>query len=261
MLIQIKKDRYLFSKIEVFLNFIDPEAILDLYNCRPLMFKRRSLRILSKLVLQILIGLFATSCTTLLYIAPKKVDCTGTSDQKCFLIRRSQTGNWIMHYQDIEGFDYELGFSYKIKVKKEKIKDSPLDVSTYRYVLVQVLEQRDMTDDLELNDLLGKEWILESLTWNGTQYGVEGQPPSLRFEQENKITGNGGCNKLFSSFTVEGRTISMNEIGSTRMMCEGKMELEEAFIDILGMKLRAIFDSGKLVLTSEGSNRMIFKQN
>ena len=221
----------------------------------------RTSRIIWQHVLVVLIALCTAACSTLLYVAPKKVDCIGTSDEKCYLIRRSATGNWIMHYQEIEGFEYELGFSYKLKVRKENIKNPLAEGSTIRYILIKVLEQKDVTEDIELNDLSGKEWILESMTWKGIQYGVEEKPPSLRFELENKITGYGGCNNLFSTYSLDGRTIKINEIGSTKMMCEGKMELEQAFIGILGVKLRAIFDSGKLVLSSEGGDRLIFKHN
>ena len=89
-----------------------------------------------------------SSCTSTLYVAPKQVDCTGASAQKCYLIRRSAEGNWIMHYQEIQGLDYELGYSYKIKVKKENIKNVPMDGASYIYHVVDVLEKRDVTEEI-----------------------------------------------------------------------------------------------------------------
>ena len=209
----------------------------------------------------VIVCLIFNSCASTLYVAPKKVDCSGVAAQKCYLVRSGPADNWIMHYQDIAGFDYELGFSYRIKVKREKIKNPPADGSTFRYVLVEVLEQKDVTEDIEIDDLLGKEWKLEYLMLNNIQYGVDEHAPTLKFEKDGKVNGTGGCNKLFSTFLLTGRTINFNEVGSTRMMCEGKMELEEAFVKLLNMELRAIFDDGKLVFSGNGGNRMIFDHN
>jgi len=216
---------------------------------------------LAQSLILLLFTLSFFSCTSKLYVAPKQVDCTGASSQKCYLVRTSTEGNWIMHYQEINGFEYEPGFSYKIKVKREKRKHVSMDGSSYKYILVDILEQKDAAESIALEDLLGKEWILEYLKWEDSQYGIEGTSPTLRFEQSGKVSGNGGCNNLFSTFTLDGRTINMEEIGSTRMMCEGKMELEEAYMKFLNMEIRAIFSDGKLVLSTDGGNRMIFRPN
>ena len=162
-----------------------------------------------------------------------------------------------MHYQEIQGLDYELGYSYKIKVKKENIKNVPMDGTSYIYHVVDVIEKRDVTEDLALEDLLDKEWELEYLNLNTVQYGVEDKVPTLKFEREGKAGGFGGCNNFFSAFTVDGRTIQLGDIGSTRMMCEGSMELEQAYFQFLGFEMRAIFSDGKLVLSTDGGNRMI----
>lgn len=81
------------------------------------------------------------SCTSTLYVAPKKADCTGAGAQTCYLIRKGSEGNWILHYEDIRGLDYEQGFSYKIKVKKETVKNVPADRASYQYSVVEVLEK------------------------------------------------------------------------------------------------------------------------
>ena len=198
------------------------------------------------------------SCTSTLYLAPKQVDCTGASEQKCYLIRKSTEGNWIMHYQAIVGLDYEPGFSYKIKVKKEKIRNPPMDGSSFSYHLVEILQMKDVATDVSKDDLLEKEWKLEYLKWEGTLYGVEGQAPTIKFEADGKAGGKGGCNNYFSSYILEGRTISLAEIGATKMMCAESAELENAFFQFLGTELRSIFSDGKLVLSSDGGNTAVF---
>lgn len=163
-----------------------------------------------------------------------------------------------MHYQEIKGLDYELGFSYKVKVKKEKMERVPLDGTSYQYNVVEVLEKKDVTTSIALEDLMDKEWKLEYLKWDGAQYGIEGKAPTLTFKNDGKVSGFGGCNNYFGTFTIHGRTIDIGEIGATRMMCDGKMELEENFLKALGIEVRAIFNEGKLVLSSDGGNKMIF---
>ena len=196
------------------------------------------------------------SCSSTLYVAPKKVDCTGTAEQKCYLVRGSTTDNWILHYEDIVGLDYEPGFSYMLKVKRESIKNPPLGSSSLKYTLVDVLEKRDVTDDIEIEDLVGKEWKLEQLRSDGILFEVEESVPTINFAADGKATGNGGCNNYFADFTVRGRTLHFSGIGSTRKACEETMELEDAFLKVLGKDLRALFSEGRLILSADGGDRM-----
>jgi hypothetical protein len=46
---------------------------------------------------------------------------------------------------------------------------------------VEVLEKRDVTDDLVSEDLQDKEWKLEYMKFEGTQYGMEEIIPTLNF--------------------------------------------------------------------------------
>ena len=206
----------------------------------------------------ILMAFVSFSCTSTLYLAPKQVDCSGVSEQKCYLIRKSSEGNWIMHYQPIVGLDYEPGFSYKLKVKKENIKNPPMDGSSFQYQLVEILEQEDVATSLSKEDLIDRDWKLEYLRLKGTRYGVEGEVPTIRFEGDDKVAGSGGCNRYFATYTLEGRTIELGEIGSTKKMCPESGELENTFFQFLGDQMRAIFSDGKLVLSSDGGNRAVF---
>lgn len=199
-----------------------------------------------------------SSCTSTLYVAPKQVECSGVSDQKCFLIRSYPGENWILHYDEISGLDYEPGYSYKIKVKKEHIKNPPLDASSIRLVLIEVLEKTDVTEDLVIEDLANKEWKLEFFKQNDIEIGIEQQIPTLEFDMSGKVKGFGGCNSFFGSFTVDGRTIKIGELGSTRKFCQGEMELEGSYFEVLGIEARGLFSEGKLILTGDGGNQLIY---
>ncbi len=199
-----------------------------------------------------------TSCSSVLYVAPRQVDCTGNEEKPCYLIRNSTAGNWISHSEEISGLDYEPGFSYKIKVNSEKVKHPVLGASEQRYSLVKVLEKKEMTEDIAIEDLLDKVWSLEYLKLENTQVMVENHVPSMKFDADGKVSGNGGCNNFNSNFTLHGRAIKLGNIAATKKMCQGSMELEHAFFQALGMEVRALFSNGKLMLSSDGGNRMIF---
>lgn len=77
----------------------------------------------------------------ILYIENHLVDCTGVGPQKCMLVKENPNDDYIYFYDNIVGFDYEEGHTYKIKVSTEKIKNPPADGSSLKYTLVEILEK------------------------------------------------------------------------------------------------------------------------
>jgi copper homeostasis protein (lipoprotein) len=51
-------------------------------------------------------------------------------------------------------------------------------------------------------------------------------------EQENRVTGHGGCNSFFGTYELKGTTIRFSGIGSTQMACPN-MDDESAFFQVL----------------------------
>ena len=211
--------------------------------------------ILLTMLLQLML---LASCTATLYVAPRQADCAGMSDERCFLIRNTPEGNWILHNEKITGFDYEPGFRYTLKVKREHVKHPPLGGASMKYVLVDIVEKKDVTDDMEQEDLINKEWKLEYLSQDGTETNIEGTVPTLTFSDDGKINGNGGCNTYFGSYKLTGRTIRCGDIGSTKMICEEGSEMESAYLGVLALELRGLFSEGKLILSADHGNRLIF---
>lgn len=70
----------------------------------------------------------------------------------------------------------------------------------------------------------------------------------IKFNQEKKSAGgNGGCNVFGSSITVSGSTVSVKDIFSTQMYCEGVHETEDAFFKQLE-KINRFEVKGKALL-------------
>lgn len=100
--------------------------------------------------------------------------------------------------------------------------------------------------------LEGTVWVLEEL--NGKVINaVEGQRSLFIFyNKEGKtVRGFGGCNSLTGSFTTAGSTVSA-ELASTRMFCDGKMELENDFMKVLGLSNKYEVDENHLFFKNQG---------
>jgi hypothetical protein len=87
-----------------------------------------------------LIAIFIFSCEEdktqieLIRVKENKVSCWGVGQTECYLVQKGDkidTEEWEYFYSEIEGFEYEPGFVYKLSVAKEPIADPPMDRSAY----------------------------------------------------------------------------------------------------------------------------------
>nr|WP_314492548.1 DUF4377 domain-containing protein [uncultured Chryseobacterium sp.] len=70
-------------------------------------------------------------------VASQTADCTGIAPMKCLQVKEKQSDRWGNFYSNIEGFTYEPGFEYILKVKTEKITNTPADASSIKYILLK----------------------------------------------------------------------------------------------------------------------------
>lgn len=104
-----------------------------------------------KLISQILKGLlfvfsllFFTECSKnsyennekIIIVAAQLVDCEGVGPMKCMRVKEKESDSWGNFYGNIEGFSYEPGYEYVIKVKVEDVKNPPADGSSKKYTLL-----------------------------------------------------------------------------------------------------------------------------
>ncbi|MBP2161797.1 MULTISPECIES: META domain-containing protein [Asticcacaulis] len=79
--------------------------------------------------------------------------------------------------------------------------------------------------------LAGKEWVLVEL--NGQAVGQSERPATLNLTTDNKINGNGGCNRFFGSYEIlPQQRIRFSGVGSTRMACAEGMATEQAYLGV-----------------------------
>ncbi len=70
-------------------------------------------------------------------VGPETADCTGVAPMKCLQVKEKESDTWQNFYTNIEGFTYEPGYEYVLKVKTEKIENPPMDASSIKYTLIK----------------------------------------------------------------------------------------------------------------------------
>lgn len=76
-----------------------------------------------------------------LYVKESLVDCVGGAPMKCMQVRDDSNQEWTYFYSNIQGFNYEPGYRYKLKVKVENVENPPADASSKRHILISIDEK------------------------------------------------------------------------------------------------------------------------
>jgi heat shock protein HslJ len=78
---------------------------------------------------------------------------------------------------------------------------------------------------------------------------VAGKKAFIRFDvSKNRVGGNGSCNMFRGSLAMEGNKITVTNIFSTKMYCEGVQDIENSFLDMLGKATRYEIKENRLFL-------------
>ena len=71
-------------------------------------------------------------------VAPAKVPCVGLFPTECLQVRTPPDTAWQLFYDSIDGFTYEAGYRYVLRVAERRIPNPPADGSSIAYRLVAV---------------------------------------------------------------------------------------------------------------------------
>jgi heat shock protein HslJ len=98
------------------------------------------------------------------------------------------------------------------------------------------------------SELTGTRWVASSI--GGAP--VAGRPPEIVFGAEDRLSGTGGCNRLFAVYEAARGFIDVRGLGRTEMACESEtMRQEQAFVDVLQNAERYSREADRLVITDE----------
>ncbi len=166
----------------------------------------------------------------IIYIGPVRVDCIGVGPQQCYQLKTDPADDWTLHYGAIEGFDFQPGYEYQLKVWKRENADPPADAASWTYVMVEELNKTSvMGGDARLHDI----WVVTTLAGQPLT-DITNRPRLELFPAEGRVGGNGSCNNIFGSMSVDGQTVEFSQVGATKMFCAGLMEQESTFLELLG---------------------------
>ncbi|MFM4732478.1 DUF4377 domain-containing protein [Aeromonas salmonicida] len=77
-----------------------------------------------------------------LYINSQLIDCVGVGPMQCMQVRSDEQQAWGLFYQQIEGFQFEPGYRYRLTVSKEQLTDVPADAPSLRYRLIKIVNKQ-----------------------------------------------------------------------------------------------------------------------
>jgi hypothetical protein len=76
-----------------------------------------------------------------LEVAEQRVPCVGVGPQECLQVREQSDASWQLFYSHIEGFAYEPGFRYVLRVAERPVPNPPADGSSLAYRLLRVISK------------------------------------------------------------------------------------------------------------------------
>lgn len=209
----------------------------------------------------LILTFFLSSCDEekTIYVAGHLTDCEGIAPQKCMLIKENKTDDWTFLYETIEGFIYEEGFEYVLKVKISKIKNPPADASDLKYKLIEIIAKEKTTEIINTETQAAQlpidgSWIVTNIT---NFENKTGKSPHFTIKEE-KISGNTGCNSFGGSLKIDTTGIfKTGMLRMTRMFCNETAELESAFTTALNNTSQYTRENNTLSLFDEQHNKLI----
>ncbi|WP_373975419.1 META and DUF4377 domain-containing protein [Chitinibacter sp. SCUT-21] len=92
---------------------------------------------------QLIFKMSTKAVEKVIWVGPEKKDCVaGVMKTQCLQYKTSANGQWMNFYGAIDGFEWEQGKSYKLKIRQEKIANPPADASSLKTSLVKVLSSQ-----------------------------------------------------------------------------------------------------------------------
>jgi len=167
--------------------------------------------------------------TEIWWINSAKVDCTGVGPMSCLQIQKGNQApseNWELFYDEIEGFIYEPGNIYQVKIEvAKKSEPVPADASSLTYKLVEIMSKKTYPS-LRLTNI-----------WKVLEVGEFKDPKSFKtgealiFEinrSAGSYFGDMGCNSVRGGIKeADGEKLVLGPGASTMMACPD-MKVEQA---------------------------------
>jgi hypothetical protein len=81
-----------------------------------------------------------------MFVREQRIDCEGEGPMLCMQVRDAGSDEWTLFYGRIEGFTYEEGYAYELRVKVEEVKRPKADASSKRFKLVEIVSKKKVAE-------------------------------------------------------------------------------------------------------------------
>lgn len=197
-----------------------------------------------------------------LYVGAELVDCVGVGPMQCMLVKENPDDEYQFFYSEIEGFTFEPGYTYELRVLVEPVANAPADASSLKYTLIEVVSQEPVAAEAADAASAAEGLALEGATWqltgvadadgvvNATPEGVEATATFA----DGRVSGSGGCNNYSAAYTLDGDSLTILPGPMTMMACpEPQMTVEQQFMAALGATAAYEIAAGELhLLNADG---------
>ena len=195
--------------------------------------------------------------TIKMQVKENKVPCTGVAPMECLQVKIGKEKEWTYFYSNIEGFNFEPGYRYKLKVEKTKEEGNiPADASAYSYKLKKVVCKKKVKSSGTMkSDILNKKMVLSKM--NGKTID-NGKVYFTLDSNTNSMNGKSGCNRFGASFKLDGNKLQVTPGMGTLMACdEESMRLEQDFLKALEQKNFDIETNGATVKFKKANSKEV----
>ncbi|QUM76103.1 DUF4377 domain-containing protein [Moritella sp. 24] len=163
------------------------------------------------------------------WVAPERVACQGVVPMQCLVVNQEidgETNGWQLFYNDISGFEFELGYFYKLFVETSEVANPAADSSSLSYKLISEVDKtpRHYADNTMLTE--NRKWNLKQLVGLGKVNPLMLDKPANITIADDRFSGFSGCNNmfgqvqhLFEDAQLQNTLLKLGPIGSTLMAC------------------------------------------
>jgi heat shock protein HslJ len=123
-------------------------------------------------------------------------------------------------------------------------------------IVISLIDREVAEPDLALE---GTKWILNGMIDGQTASSMPDAANAILELRDGKVQVQTGCNSGMGSYELAGNTIRFNQVGTTKMACEGdRMRIENAVLEILNGEATYEIDAASLTLKNAAGKGLQF---
>lgn len=168
-----------------------------------------------------------------LFVGPEREPCPGLTAQPCLVVATNPGDPYAPWFGTIEGFDFESGFTYELRVRRTIPAGSTGGDAVWR--LAEVVHKDPVPGSENVVRFENVRWRLVVVR---DASGDRQRPPEdaeVTLEAaDGRVSGSSGCNTYFGTYDRDDTYVSVNVEAVTQAMCQDDtMVLEGAFLRAL----------------------------